>query len=178
MPVKLGAHMSIAGGCDRAVLAAARIGFQTVQLFTKNNNQWKAPPLTDAHVAAFRDGAGRDRDRRAGGAQLVPDQPGQSRRRPLEQVDRRDDGGSRALRGAGDRRPGGAPGGACRSGEEAGLARVAAGARRGPSPDPGRAGADRPGNDRRSGDLPGPPLRAPGRDPRPGRRTGTARDLR
>ncbi len=27
---------------------------QTVQLFTKNNNQWKAPSLTDAHIAAFR----------------------------------------------------------------------------------------------------------------------------
>ena len=54
MPVKLGAHMSIAGGCDRAVRSARAIGFQTVQLFTKNNNQWKAPPLTDAHRAAFR----------------------------------------------------------------------------------------------------------------------------
>jgi deoxyribonuclease-4 len=54
MPVKLGAHMSIAGGCDLAVRAAHAIGFQTVQLFTRNNNQWKAPPLTDAHTAAFR----------------------------------------------------------------------------------------------------------------------------
>lgn len=54
MPAKIGAHMSIAGGCDRAVRAASRIGFQTVQLFTKNNNQWKAPPLTEEHCAAFR----------------------------------------------------------------------------------------------------------------------------
>src|SRR5690242_3391198 len=54
MPLKIGAHMSIAGGCDRAVRAAHAIGFQTVQLFTKNNNQWKAPPLTEAHVSAFR----------------------------------------------------------------------------------------------------------------------------
>jgi deoxyribonuclease-4 len=54
MAVKFGAHMSIAGGCDRAVRAAHAVGFQTVQLFTKNNNQWKVPPLTDAHVAAFR----------------------------------------------------------------------------------------------------------------------------
>lgn len=53
-PARLGAHMSIAGGCDRAVTAAHAFGFDTVQLFTKNNNQWKAPPLTDAHVAAFR----------------------------------------------------------------------------------------------------------------------------
>jgi deoxyribonuclease-4 len=46
--------MSIAGGCDRAIWAAQAIGFTTVQLFTKNNNQWKAPPLTDEHATAFR----------------------------------------------------------------------------------------------------------------------------
>ncbi len=45
--------MSIAGGHDRAVRAAHSFGFTTVQLFTKNNNQWKAPALTDEHVAAF-----------------------------------------------------------------------------------------------------------------------------
>jgi deoxyribonuclease-4 len=54
MAVKLGAHMSIAGGLDKAIWAASKIGFQTVQLFSKNNNQWKAPPLTDTQVAAFR----------------------------------------------------------------------------------------------------------------------------
>lgn len=54
MPARLGAHMSIAGGHDRAVQAAHRLGFDTVQLFTKNNNQWKAPPLTDAQRHAFR----------------------------------------------------------------------------------------------------------------------------
>jgi deoxyribonuclease IV len=46
--------MSIAGGCDRAVRAAQAVNFETVQLFTKNNNQWNAPALTDEHVAAFR----------------------------------------------------------------------------------------------------------------------------
>ena len=46
--------MSIAGGCDRAVRAAWAVGFETVQLFTKNNNQWNARPLTDEHVATFR----------------------------------------------------------------------------------------------------------------------------
>ena len=51
---RFGAHMSIAGGCDRAVQSAHAFGFEAVQLFTKNNNQWNAPPLTDAHVAAFR----------------------------------------------------------------------------------------------------------------------------
>jgi deoxyribonuclease-4 len=54
-PVRtFGAHMSIAGGCDRAVRSAHSVGFETVQLFTKNNNQWNAPQLTDLHAAAFR----------------------------------------------------------------------------------------------------------------------------
>jgi deoxyribonuclease IV len=51
---KFGAHMSISGGCDRAIRSAHAVGFETVQLFTKNNNQWKAPPLTDEHTCAFR----------------------------------------------------------------------------------------------------------------------------
>jgi deoxyribonuclease-4 len=50
-----GSHMSIAGGCDRAVRSAEAVGFETVQLFTKNNNQWNAPALTDEHVATFRE---------------------------------------------------------------------------------------------------------------------------
>ena len=54
MPAKFGAHMSMAGGHDRAVRAAHAVGFATVQVFTKSNNQWRAAPLTDAHVAAFR----------------------------------------------------------------------------------------------------------------------------
>jgi deoxyribonuclease-4 len=51
---KFGAHMSIAGGCDRAVTSAHAVGFQTVQLFTKNNNQWNAPALLEEHIALFR----------------------------------------------------------------------------------------------------------------------------
>jgi deoxyribonuclease IV len=49
-----GSHMSIAGGCDRAVRAAGAVGFETVQLFTKNNNQWNAPRLTDEPASTFR----------------------------------------------------------------------------------------------------------------------------
>ncbi len=45
MPI-LGAHMSIAGGYYKAVEAAAEAGCDCVQLFTKNNNQWRAKPLT------------------------------------------------------------------------------------------------------------------------------------
>jgi deoxyribonuclease-4 len=46
--------MSIAGGCDRAIWAAHAAGCVTVQLFTKNNNQWKAPVLSEDQVEAFR----------------------------------------------------------------------------------------------------------------------------
>jgi deoxyribonuclease-4 len=54
MPPTFGAHMSIAGGHDRAVRAAHRLGFVAVQLFTKSSNQWRAKPLAEAHIAAFR----------------------------------------------------------------------------------------------------------------------------
>jgi deoxyribonuclease-4 len=54
MSLKFGAHMSIAGGHDRAVRAAQAFGFATLQVFTKSTNQWKAKPLEDSHVAAFR----------------------------------------------------------------------------------------------------------------------------
>jgi len=46
--------MSIAGGCDRAVVAAHDLGFQAVQVFTKNSNQWNAPALTSEQAGAFR----------------------------------------------------------------------------------------------------------------------------
>jgi len=57
----LGAHMSIVGGCDQAVEAAARLGMDCVQLFSKNNNQWKAKPLTDEDGRRFRDALARHR---------------------------------------------------------------------------------------------------------------------
>ncbi|HEX3998079.1 MAG TPA: deoxyribonuclease IV [Pirellulales bacterium] len=53
MPI-FGAHQSIAGGYYKAVEAAARCGCQCVQLFTKNNNQWRAKPIVDDDVARFR----------------------------------------------------------------------------------------------------------------------------
>ncbi|HEV3138020.1 MAG TPA: deoxyribonuclease IV [Pirellulales bacterium] len=49
----LGAHMSIAGGYFRAVERAHENGCECVQLFTKNNNQWRAKELTDADAKMF-----------------------------------------------------------------------------------------------------------------------------
>jgi len=54
MPL-FGAHMSIAGGCHKALIAANEHDFDTVQLFTKNNNQWNAKDLTDDEIKQFRD---------------------------------------------------------------------------------------------------------------------------
>jgi deoxyribonuclease-4 len=53
MPL-FGAHMSIAGGCHRALLDARAHGCDTVQIFTRNSNQWQARDLTDDEVHTFR----------------------------------------------------------------------------------------------------------------------------
>jgi deoxyribonuclease-4 len=42
--------MSIAGGVDKALLRGHQIGCDTIQIFTKNNNQWRAKPLTDREI--------------------------------------------------------------------------------------------------------------------------------
>jgi deoxyribonuclease-4 len=49
----LGAHMSIAGGVFNAVLDGQKAGCDTVQIFTKQSNQWKAKPLSDEEVERF-----------------------------------------------------------------------------------------------------------------------------
>ncbi len=50
----LGAHVSAAGGPDQAVKRAVEIGADAFALFTKNQRQWQAKPLTDEAIAAFR----------------------------------------------------------------------------------------------------------------------------
>lgn len=52
-----GAHMSVAGGAENAFLAGARVGCDCLQIFVKNQRQWRAPPLREEHVAAFRQAA-------------------------------------------------------------------------------------------------------------------------
>lgn len=46
--------MSIAGGYYKAVGAAEKATCDCVQVFTRNNNQWKAKPITDAEADRFR----------------------------------------------------------------------------------------------------------------------------
>jgi deoxyribonuclease-4 len=50
----LGAHRSIAGGYYRAVESAGACGCDCVQLFTKNNNQWRAKEISDEEADRFR----------------------------------------------------------------------------------------------------------------------------
>ena len=51
---RLGAHMSIAGGVARAIDRAEATGCETLQIFTKNSNQWQGRPLEETDVAKFR----------------------------------------------------------------------------------------------------------------------------
>jgi deoxyribonuclease-4 len=50
----VGAHVSISGGVENAPLNAARIGARAFALFTKNQRQWRAKPLSADSVDAFR----------------------------------------------------------------------------------------------------------------------------
>ena len=49
-----GAHMSIAGGLDKAIIAGQSIGCTTIQLFTKSNRQWTANELTDTEIESYK----------------------------------------------------------------------------------------------------------------------------
>jgi deoxyribonuclease IV len=49
----LGAHMSVSGGLHKAFERGKAAGCQTMQIFTKNERQWKAKPLGEAELAAW-----------------------------------------------------------------------------------------------------------------------------
>ena len=44
----IGAHVSASGGVANAAIRAAEIGATAFALFTKNQRQWRAAPLSDA----------------------------------------------------------------------------------------------------------------------------------
>ena len=50
----VGAHVSAAGGVENAPLNAAKIGANAFALFTKNQKQWQAKPLSAENIAAFK----------------------------------------------------------------------------------------------------------------------------
>ena len=49
----LGAHMSVAGGIDKAIGRGESVGCTALQIFTKNANQWRAKPLSDEDIARY-----------------------------------------------------------------------------------------------------------------------------
>ena len=49
-----GAHVSASGGADNAPANAHAIGATAFALFTKNQRQWVAKPLTAGEIDAFR----------------------------------------------------------------------------------------------------------------------------
>lgn len=53
MPL-FGSHLSIAGGMVNALDEAEKLGLDSVQVFTKNQQQWKVRPLAEDEVRAWR----------------------------------------------------------------------------------------------------------------------------
>ncbi len=53
-PYYVGAHVSAAGGVENAPLNAAAIGANAFAVFTKNQRQWVAKPLTSESISAFK----------------------------------------------------------------------------------------------------------------------------
>lgn len=51
---RIGAHVSASGGVENAPLNAASIGADAFALFTKNQRQWVAKPLTSESIYAFK----------------------------------------------------------------------------------------------------------------------------
>ena len=49
-----GSHLSIAGGLYHAIEEAQKLHLQTVQIFTRNQQQWKSPDLLPQAIADFR----------------------------------------------------------------------------------------------------------------------------
>jgi endonuclease IV len=75
-----GSHLSIAGGMHNALLEAEQLGMETVQVFTKNQQQWKSKPLDPAAISQWTT----ERDRlKFGQSRQLSDQSRQCRRRPL-----------------------------------------------------------------------------------------------
>ncbi|HEX7010841.1 MAG TPA: deoxyribonuclease IV [Phycisphaeraceae bacterium] len=50
-----GSHLSIAGGLENALIEARELGMDCVQVFTKNQRQWRVPPLSQEQVDRWRE---------------------------------------------------------------------------------------------------------------------------
>src|SRR5438045_5575248 len=54
---RIGARMSVAGGLPNAIARAQVHQCEALQIFTKNASQWRARPLPDEEIAAFKEAA-------------------------------------------------------------------------------------------------------------------------
>jgi deoxyribonuclease-4 len=52
--MRIGAHMSVAGGVSKAVERAVVHGCESLQIFSKNANQWIGKPLDPVEIRTFR----------------------------------------------------------------------------------------------------------------------------
>ncbi len=52
--MKFGAHMSTSGGLHKAFALGEQAGCDTIQIFSKNQQQWRAKPLTDNDIAQWK----------------------------------------------------------------------------------------------------------------------------
>ncbi|MCP4691043.1 MAG: deoxyribonuclease IV, partial [Desulfobacterales bacterium] len=50
---RIGAHVSASGGVENTPVNAEKIGAKAFALFTKNQRQWKAKPLSPENIEAF-----------------------------------------------------------------------------------------------------------------------------
>ena len=50
----LGAHVSISGGVDNAPTRGIEIGCTAIQIFTKNQRQWKSKELTTDDIEKYK----------------------------------------------------------------------------------------------------------------------------
>jgi len=50
----IGAHVSVAGGVENAPQNAMRLRCEAIQIFTRSQRQWRAPPLSDTSRSRFR----------------------------------------------------------------------------------------------------------------------------
>lgn len=50
MTLAFGAHVSVSGGVDKAFARGEEFGMEAIQVFTKNERQWKGKPLADEVV--------------------------------------------------------------------------------------------------------------------------------
>lgn len=51
----LGAHVPVTGGLHKAPANGVAVGASAIQIFTRNQMQWRCRPLTDDETAAFRE---------------------------------------------------------------------------------------------------------------------------